>query len=186
MAPGKRRETATLGGGCFWCLDAVYRDLRGVDEVVSGFAGGSVPNPSYELVCTGRTGHAEVVRLTFDPDVISYRTVLEVFFSIHDPTTPNRQGADRGTQYRSIILTESEEQRRTAEQIIAELEAEQVYGVPIVTQLEPLDVFYAAEDYHQDFLTNNPTRPYCQAIVAPKLAKFRQKFAALRKSAHVL
>jgi peptide-methionine (S)-S-oxide reductase len=178
-------QTATLGGGCFWCLDAVYRDLRGVESVESGYAGGTVPNPSYELVCTGRTGHAEVVRLGYDPDVVDYRTLLEVFFAIHDPTTPDRQGADVGPQYRSIILTESDEQKRLADEIIRELDSEDVYGAPIVTQVEPLEVFYPGERYHQDYLANNPRQPYCQAVVAPKLAKFRQKFAALRKTASV-
>jgi peptide-methionine (S)-S-oxide reductase len=172
------REVATLGGGCFWCLDAVYRDVRGVERVVSGYAGGQVAHPTYEQVCSGRTGHAEVAQITFNPQVVSYRELLEVFFTIHDPTTPNRQGADVGTQYRSIVLYHSPEQQATAQAVIAELEAERVWDAPIVTQVEPLQAFYPAEDYHQDYFARNPNQPYCQIVIAPKVAKFRQKYLA--------
>src|SRR5919201_1068913 len=156
------REVATLGGGCFWCLDAVYRDVRGIESVVSGYAGGQTPRPTYEQVCSGRTGHAEVVQITFDPQVISYRDLLAVFFTIHDPTTVNRQGADVGTQYRSIVLYHSPEQRDTANAVIQELTRENVWEDPIVTEVEPLTQFYPAEDYHQDYFSNNPNQPYCQ------------------------
>jgi peptide-methionine (S)-S-oxide reductase len=172
------REIATLGGGCFWCLDAVYRDVHGVESVVSGYAGGQTPRPSYEQVCSGRTGHAEVVQITFDPGVVSYRELLEVFFTIHDPTTPNRQGADVGTQYRSIVLYHSPEQQQTAQEVIADLQANRVWDAPIVTQIEPLEAFYPAEDYHQDYFARNPNQPYCQIVISPKVAKFRQKYLA--------
>jgi peptide-methionine (S)-S-oxide reductase len=178
ISPEQSREVATLGGGCFWCLDAVYRDVRGVERVVSGYAGGSVPHPTYEQVCSGRTGHAEVVQITFDPRVVSFRELLEVFFTIHDPTTLNRQGADVGTQYRSIVLYHSPEQRETAEEVITELTSARVWDAPIVTQIEPLQAFYPAEDYHQDYFARNPSQPYCQVVVAPKVAKFRQKYLA--------
>jgi peptide-methionine (S)-S-oxide reductase len=172
----KNREVATLGGGCFWCLEAVYDDLKGVLSVESGYSGGAVPNPSYRLVCTGTTGHAEVVQVTFDPSVVSYRELLQVFFTIHDPTTLNRQGADVGTQYRSVIFYHSTEQKETAEQVIAELNGQGVWSNPIVTQLVPFEKFYIAEDYHQEYFTNNPGQPYCQVVIAPKVAKFRQKY----------
>ena len=178
ISPEQSGEVATLGGGCFWCLDAVYRDVRGVERVVSGYAGGSVPHPTYEQVCSGRTGHAEVVQITFDPRVVSFRELLEVFYTIHDPTTLNRQGADVGTQYRSIVLYQSPEQRETAEEVIAELTSARVWDAPIVTQIEPLQAFYPAEDYHQDYFARNPSQPYCQVVVAPKVAKFRQKYLA--------
>ena len=171
-------EVATLGGGCFWCLEAVYRDVRGVERVVSGYAGGQMPRPTYEQVCSGRTGHAEVVQVTFDPRVVSYRELLEVFFTIHDPTTPNRQGADVGTQYRSIVLYHSPEQEQTAREVIQELEANRVWDAPIVTQVEPLEAFYPAEEYHQRYFERNPNQPYCQIVIAPKVAKFRQKYLA--------
>jgi peptide-methionine (S)-S-oxide reductase len=170
------REIATLAGGCFWCLEAVYKDLRGVESVVSGYSGGSVANPTYQQVCSGTTGHAEVVQVTFDPQAVSFREILEVFFTIHDPTTLNRQGADAGTQYRSAIFYHSPEQRETAEQVIAELTAEQLWRDPIVTEVTPLTEFYAAENYHQDYFENNPYQPYCMAVVAPKVSKFRKKF----------
>ncbi len=173
---GKRSEVATLGGGCFWCLEAVYDQLRGVTDVVSGYAGGHVANPSYEAVCTGRTGHAEVVRVTFDPDEINYRDLLGVYFGIHDPTTLNRQGADVGEQYRSVIFYHSPEQRAVAEELIAELEREHVWPNPVVTQLIPAGQFYPAEDYHQEYFANNPNQGYCQAVVAPKVVKFRKHF----------
>ena len=171
-----RLETATLGGGCFWCLDAVYQAVEGVERVVSGYAAGDVPDPTYQQVCSGDTGHAEVVQVRYDPEEISYREILEIFFAIHDPTTPNRQGADVGTQYRSIVLTHGDDQRDTAEQMIEELEAEGVWE-GIVTQIEPLDTFYRAEEYHQNYFHRNPGQGYCQAVIRPKVAKFRQKFA---------
>jgi len=167
-------EQATLGGGCFWCLEAVYTELRGVERVISGYAGGTVAFPSYEQVCSGRTGHAEVVQLTFDPREISYRDVLDVFFTIHDPTTLNRQGADVGTQYRSVIFYHSPEQQRTATEVLSEVM--DLFNNPIVTELQPLDKFYPAEGYHQDYFARNPNQPYCQFVVAPKVAKARQKF----------
>jgi len=180
-----QHELATLGGGCFWCLEAVYERLQGVEHVVSGYAGGHVANPSYELVCTGTSGHAEVAQLTFDPTVISYREVLEIFFAFHDPTQLNRQGADIGTQYRSVIFYHSDAQRATAEEVIARLEREQVYDRPIVTQLEPLDAFYPAEAYHQTYFRRNPEQPYCQAVIAPKVAKLRRAYVDRLKSESV-
>jgi peptide-methionine (S)-S-oxide reductase len=176
-------ETATLAGGCFWCLDGAYRDLRGVIGVESGYAGGHVPNPTYEQVCTGTTGHAEVVRITFDPKEITYRDLLEVFFSIHDPTTLNRQGADVGTQYRSAIFHHDEAQREAAEAIVAELEADSVFDHPIVTEVTELKAYFPGEDYHQDYYRRNPGQGYCQVVVAPKLAKFRARYAARLKDA---
>jgi peptide-methionine (S)-S-oxide reductase len=170
------KETATLAGGCFWCLEAVFKDLRGVESVVSGYAGGDTPDPTYYQVCDGTTGHAEVVQLTFDPHAVSFRELLEVFFTIHDPTTLNRQGADIGTQYRSAIFYHTPEQRETAEQVITELTAARIWDAPIVTEVSPLTEFYYAEDYHQNYFDKNPAQPYCRAIVAPKVSKFRQKF----------
>lgn len=176
-------EIATLGGGCFWCLEAVYSGMEGVTEALSGYMGGSTANPSYEEVCGGRTGHVEVVRVTFDPQVTSYREILEVFFAIHDPTTLNRQGNDVGTQYRSVIFYHSDAQREAAEDILREMDAEHIWDKPIVTAVEPASEFYAAERYHQNYFANNPSQPYCAYVVAPKVAKFRQKFAAkLRKA----
>jgi peptide-methionine (S)-S-oxide reductase len=172
----KRREIATLAGGCFWCLEAVYDGLRGVERVESGYAGGHVPNPTYEQVCAGTTGHAEVVQISFDPDVISYRELLEVFFAIHDPTTLNRQGADVGTQYRSAIFHHTPEQRATAEALIAELQEQRVWDDPIVTELTELSEFYPAEEYHRDYFRRNPGQSYCQVVIAPKLAKVRRSF----------
>ncbi|NJN17888.1 MAG: peptide-methionine (S)-S-oxide reductase MsrA [Oscillochloris sp.] len=171
------REQATLGGGCFWCIEAVFDDLDGVSDVVSGYSGGHVVNPTYRQVCNETTGHAEVVQVTFDPNRISFRDVLEVFFSIHDPTTPNRQGADVGTQYRSAIFYHSDEQRRIAEEVIAELTAAKAFRNPIVTEVTAFDRFYAAEDYHQEYFANNTRQPYCQMVVAPKVAKFRKQYA---------
>ena len=168
-------EVATLAGGCFWCLDAVFRGLKGVEQVVSGYAGGTVPNPSYEAVCTGRTGHAEVVQVTFDSGLLSYRDLVEVFFGIHDPTTLNRQGADEGTQYRSAIYYHSPEQERTAREVIAALERDQVFDAPIVTEVAPFTVFYPAEEHHQDYFRRNPGQGYCRAVIAPKVAKFRKE-----------
>ena len=168
-------ETATLGGGCFWCVEAAYLGLKGVRSVVSGYAGGSIENPSYRQVCAGTTGHAEVVQVTFDPGLIDFRTVLEVFFTIHDPTTPNRQGADVGTQYRSVIFYHSDAQRETAERLVAELAADGVWPDPIVTEIAPAPVFYPAEEYHQDYYRRNPNQGYCQAVISPKLAKLRAR-----------
>jgi peptide-methionine (S)-S-oxide reductase len=168
---------ATLAGGCFWCLEAVYKELQGVQRVVSGYAGGHDPDPTYEAVCSGTTGHAEVVQVTFDPQLISYRDLLEVFFSIHDPTTPDRQGHDVGTQYRSAIFTHDREQEAAAHAIIDELTKAAAFAAPIVTQVQPLGAFHPAEDYHQDYYARNPAQGYCRAVVAPKLAKFRQNWA---------
>jgi peptide-methionine (S)-S-oxide reductase len=173
----RREEVATLGGGCFWCLDAVYRDLEGVTRVVSGYAGGHVPNPTYEQVCGKGTGHAEVVQVAFDPEVVSYADLLRVFFAIHDPTTRDRQGADIGPQYRSIILHHSEEQRRTAEAVMREVEQAGVWGAPLVTELVPAREFWPAEPEHQDYFARNPWSGYCRAVIAPKVAKFRNTFA---------
>lgn len=170
-------EIATLGGGCFWCLEAVYERVTGVQEVRSGYAGGEVPNPSYQAVCSGTTGHAEVVQVAFDSAQISFREVLEIFFAIHDPTTPNRQGNDVGTQYRSVVFYQTEEQRETVLAVVAGLDEEGVWDAPIVTEVAPLDVFYPAEEYHQEYFRRNPGQPYCQVVVAPKVAKFRQRFA---------
>lgn len=167
---------ATLAGGCFWCLEAVYNQLRGVQSVESGYAGGHIPNPNYQQVCMGSTGHAEVVQVRFDPGVITFRDLLEIFFTIHDPTTLNRQGADVGTQYRSAIFYHTPEQRAEAEQIINEMNAEKVWDAPIVTEVVPLEKFYKAEDYHQEYYQNNASQPYCQVVIAPKVAKFRQKY----------
>jgi peptide-methionine (S)-S-oxide reductase len=175
--------TATLGGGCFWCLEAVYDRVEGVASVTSGYAGGELENPTYRQVCSGTTGHAEVVQIAYDPAAITYRDLLEIFFTIHDPTTKDRQGADVGPQYRSIILYHDAEQQATAEALIDELESESVFDDPIVTEVEPLDRFYRAEDRHQDYYTNNPGLPYCQAVIAPKVNKLRQKHADRLKSA---
>jgi len=172
----EQREVATLGGGCFWCLDGIFRDLKGVERVESGYAGGYTKNPSYREVCSGTTGHAEVVQVTFDPSIISYRDLLGVFFTIHDPTTLDRQGADVGTQYRSVILYHSEAQHRTADEVIADLSERGVWDNPIVTQIEPFEAFYPAEDYHQDYFAQNPDQPYCQIVIAPKVSKFRKTY----------
>ena len=169
-------ETATLAGGCFWCLEAVYEILRGVESVQSGYTGGARPDPTYEAVCSGTTGHAEAVQVEFDPVELSYHEILEVFFTIHDPTTLNRQGADRGTQYRSAIFTHSEEQQAVAREVIAELTAQQLWDDPIVTEVTPLEVFYPAEDYHTQYFQRNPEAGYCRLVVAPKVAKARAKF----------
>jgi peptide-methionine (S)-S-oxide reductase len=174
----QRLETATLGGGCFWCLEAVFERLEGVEKVVSGYTGGRVPEPSYELVCSGLTGHAEVVQITFDPSVLPYRELLEIFFAFHDPTTLNRQGNDVGTQYRSAIYYHSPEQERTARAVIEQLQRDGTWDDAIVTEVTPLDRFYPAEEYHQQYFQRNPTRMYCQAVVAPKVAKLRREYAA--------
>lgn len=169
------RSTATLAGGCFWCLEAAYDRIEGVANVESGYTGGHTESPTYHEVCSGRTGHAEAVRVTFDDDVVSYRDLLEIFFTIHDPTTLNRQGADVGTQYRSAIYFATPEQEREARGLVAELEGEDVFGAPIVTQIEALGEWYPAELYHRDYYERNTGQPYCQAVIAPKLAKLRQK-----------
>jgi peptide-methionine (S)-S-oxide reductase len=179
--PALGKEIATLAGGCFWCLEAVYDQMRGVEQVESGYIGGTVPNPTYEQVCGGRTGHAEAVRLTFDPKVVSYRELLQVFFTIHDPTTLNQQGNDFGTQYRSAIFYHSPEQKTVAEQVIAHFTREKVFEAPIVTQVAPADVFYEAEDYHQEYFARNPSQSYCTYVVGPKVAKFRKHFAEKMK-----
>jgi peptide-methionine (S)-S-oxide reductase len=171
------REIATLGGGCFWCLEAVYREAAGLISVVSGYMGGEKTNPTYQEVCSGRSGHVEVVQLTFDPSVITYRDILEIFFVTHDPTTLNRQGNDAGTQYRSVIFYHSPEQQLTANEVIKELTAEKVFPDPIVTAVEPAHPFYPAEDYHQQYFENHPFQPYCAFVVSPKVQKFRKKFA---------
>ncbi len=176
-------ETATLGGGCFWCLEPLFTSLRGVKSVLPGYAGGHVANPTYRQVCDGRTGHAEVAQVVFDPRELSYRELLEIFFASHDPTTLNRQGADVGEQYRSIILYHSPEQKATAEAVIRDLTAQKLWPRPIVTQIEPFTVFYPAEDYHQRYFERNPEAPYCSIVIAPKVAKFRKQFASRLKGA---
>lgn len=170
-------ETATLAAGCFWCVEAVFDDLNGVEDVVSGYSGGHRDNPTYQEVCSETTGHAEVVQIKFDPDVLSYADLLRVFFTVHDPTQLNRQGNDIGTSYRSAVFYHSDEQERTAEEIIDEITAEGLYENPIVTEVTAFDKFWPAEDYHQEYFANNPNQPYCAAVVAPKVARFRQKFA---------
>lgn len=177
------RELATLGGGCFWCLEAAFEQVEGVDSVVSGYSGGHTDDPDYRAVCAGATGHAEVVRITFDPDEISYESLLEIFFVIHDPTTLNRQGNDIGTQYRSVIIYHSEAQREIAKSMIAKLQAAKAWGAPVVTEVRSEAPFFAAEAYHQHYFSRNPEQGYCQLVVAPKLAKFRKNFGArLRKN----
>ncbi len=175
-----REETITLGGGCFWCLEAVFDEMRGVTDVLSGYAGGHVANPTYRAVCAETTGHAEVVQVRFNPEIISLKELLSVFFTIHDPTTLNRQGADVGTQYRSAIYYNSEAQRETAVTLINELNEASIWHNPIVTEIAPIDTFYVAEDYHQNYYVNNPDQGYCRVVVAPKVAKFRQKFSHLQ------
>ena len=171
-----KNEVATLAGGCFWCLEAVYNDLRGVEKVVSGYSGGRVANPTYEEVCRGKTGHAEVVQITFDPQVISFKELLEVFFTIHDPTTLNRQGADVGTQYRSAIFYHSPEQKEVADKVIADITAAKIWKDPIVTEVTKLDNFYPAEEYHQRYYERNPNQGYCRMVIEPKVIKFRRQF----------
>lgn len=177
MAQSSTSQSAVLGGGCFWCLDAVFRELRGVESIESGYAGGRAPNPTYEQVCGGDTGHAEVVRVTFDPSVLSFRDLLRVFFTIHDPTTRDRQGNDVGTQYRSAIFAATPEQRADAEAVIAELTAQRIFRDPIVTEIAPAATFYPAESHHQDYFSRNGAQPYCAYVVAPKVAKFRKAHA---------
>jgi len=182
MAEKDKLEIATIGGGCFWCLEAVFEQLEGVESVVPGYAGGTDPNPSYEQVCTGTTGHAEVVQITFEPEKITYQEVLEVFFTIHDPTTLNRQGGDVGTQYRSVIFYHTREQEKVAEEMIEKLEASGTWESPIVTAVEKLQEFYPAEEYHQGYYLRNSAQPYCQAVITPKLAKLREKYLAKLKT----
>jgi peptide-methionine (S)-S-oxide reductase len=175
-------ETATLAAGCFWCVEAVFDDLQGVEDVVSGYSGGHTDNPTYREVCSETTGHAEVVQIRFDPNVISFKEILQIFFTVHDPTTLNRQGNDIGTSYRSAIFYHSDEQKRVAEEVIKEVTEEGVYDAPIVTEVKAFDKFWPAEDYHQEYFANNPNQPYCSAVVAPKVAKFRKKFVDRLKS----
>ena len=178
----KQLETITLGGGCFWCVEAVFDDLQGVEDVVSGYIGGQSANPTYEQICTGRTGHAEVIQVKFDPAIISFRSILEVFFAVHNPTTLNRQGNDAGTQYRSAIFYHTAEQKAVAEQVIRSVGGGKVWDDPVVTEVVPATTFYAAEEYHQEFFKRNPHQGYCMAVVSPKLSKFRKNFTKLLKS----
>lgn len=178
----QNHEVAVFGGGCFWCTEAVFDELNGVISVMPGYAGGSLKNPTYDDVCDGRTGHAEAIRIEFDPSAISYRDLLTVFFATHDPTTPNRQGNDVGTQYRSIVLYASAEQKKQAEGLIRELNDSSVFGKPVVTEVKPLGEFYEAEDYHRKYYANNSYQPYCQFIISPKLQKLHKQFAELLKS----
>ena len=183
QSTSQHKQVVTLGGGCFWCLEPLFDDLVGVEKVEVGYSGGSVENPTYQQVCTGTTGHAEVVQITFDPQVISLREILQIFFTVHDPTTLNRQGADVGPQYRSIVLYRDDEQKETAEKVIKETEAAKIWEAPIVTQLLQFQAFYKAEDYHQGYFDANPQAAYCQAVIAPKVVKFRKRFAVSLKSA---
>lgn len=177
----KDRGRATLGGGCFWCTEAVFLELKGVTKVESGYSGGTVANPSYEQICTGETGHAEVVQITYDPEVISYRQLLHIFFTVHDPTTPNRQGNDVGSQYRSVIFYHDEEQKGIAERVTKEINDSKIWGRTAVTELVPFEVFYKAEEYHQEYFRRNSRQPYCQVVVAPKVAKFRKQYFDMLK-----
>lgn len=174
-------HTATLAGGCFWCLEAVFDEIKGIHSVESGYAGGHMDNPSYRAVCNGDTGHAEVIQVHFDPNIVSYRDLLNVFFAIHDPTTLNRQGGDVGTQYRSAIFYHDDGQKMIAEELIKDLNSQQIWDRPIVTEVAKLDKFYMAEDYHQEYFARNPYQPYCQAVVAPKVSKFRKHFLEMLK-----
>jgi peptide-methionine (S)-S-oxide reductase len=175
-------ETAIFGGGCFWCVEAAFQQLEGVQSVVSGYMGGRVPNPTYEQVCSGRSGHVEVAQITFDPAVISFQDLLEVFFTVHDPTTLNRQGNDVGKQYRSVIFYRDEEQHKTAQAVVDNLTGENAFANPIVTAIEPASTFYPAENYHQDYFKNHPAQPYCMFVVSPKVKKIREKFSARLKA----
>lgn len=183
QSTSQHKQVVTIGGGCFWCLEPLFDDLVGVEKVEVGYSGGSVENPTYQQVCTGTTGHAEVVQITFDPQVISSREILQIFFTVHDPTTLNRQGADVGTQYRSIVLYRDDEQKETAEQVVIEIEAAKIWDAPIVTQLTQFQAFYKAESYHQGYFEANPQAAYCQAVISPKVAKFRKRYAVSLKSA---
>lgn len=183
QANANTSEVATLAGGCFWCIEVIYDELLGVTDVVSGYMGGTNSNPTYRDVCSGSTGHAEVIQVTFDPNVVSYREILDVFFTVHDPTTLNRQGNDVGTQYRSAVFYHSDEQRRIATETIAAFNRAKIWDRPIVTEVTAAGTFYRAEDYHQDYYANNPEQGYCQIVIAPKVAKFRQKFLRRLKRA---
>jgi peptide-methionine (S)-S-oxide reductase len=174
--PDMGKEVATLAGGCFWCLEAIFKEVRGIEKVVSGYSGGTAVNPSYNEVCSGATGHAESVQLTFDPKTISFKEILAIFFAVHDPTTLNRQGADVGTQYRSAIFYHNQEQKRAAEEAIKQLNASKTWGAPVVTQVAPFKDFYPAEEYHQEYFARNPEQPYCSVVIAPKLDKFRKQY----------
>ena len=175
-------EVATIGGGCFWCLEAVYLDLEGVHRVQSGYSGGKAPNPTYEEVCQGTTGHAEVIQVHFEPEMTTFREILEVFFAIHDPTTPNRQGADTGTQYRSVIFYHTSKQKEVGEKLIGELEGQGLWSGHVVTEISAFEEFFPAESYHDDYFRRNSGQPYCQAVINPKIAKFRARFASKLKS----
>jgi peptide-methionine (S)-S-oxide reductase len=177
----KRIEVTTLGGGCFWCTEAVFSQLKGIEKIEPGYSGGNIENPSYEQVSTGRTGHAEVAQITFDPAVISFKEILQIFFSTHDPTSLNRQGPDIGTQYRSVIFYHNDEQKAIAEQVIKEFSDEGAFDAPIVTRVEPLKAFYKAEDYHREYYKRHPEQPYCRVVIAPKIAKFRQLYLSKLK-----
>jgi peptide-methionine (S)-S-oxide reductase len=180
--PNNGKEVATLGGGCFWCIETIFNELKGVEKALSGYSGGAVANPSYEEVCTGTTGHAEVVQVSFDPKEITFKEILDIFFSVHDPTTLNRQGPDVGTQYRSVIFYHDERQKEIAKEAIREIEAKKVWDDPIVTEVKPFKAFYLAEDYHQEYFKRNGGQPYCRLVVAPKVAKFRKAhFDRLKK-----
>jgi peptide-methionine (S)-S-oxide reductase len=181
---GRRTEVATLGGGCFWCVEATLEQLEGVERVESGYSGGHILNPTYKQVCSGTTGHAEVIQVYFDPDQISYGDLLRVFFTVHDPTTLNRQGQDVGTQYRSVVFYHTPEQKEQAESVIRELEREGVWNAPIVTEVARFDTFYPAEDYHQEYYRNNPNQPYCAIVISPKVAKFRKAYMERLKPAY--
>jgi peptide-methionine (S)-S-oxide reductase len=174
-------ETATLGGGCFWCTEAVFTELKGVEKVESGYSGGSLPDPSYEQVCGGDTGHAEVVNVIFDPAVVTYRQILEIFFTVHDPTTLNRQGADVGSQYRSVIFYHDQKQKEVALDVVKEVNASKIWDKPLVTEIVPLSAFYKAEQYHQEYYMRNPRQGYCTIVIAPKVLKFRKKYSAMLK-----
>ncbi|MGO9480757.1 MAG: peptide-methionine (S)-S-oxide reductase MsrA [Candidatus Kryptoniota bacterium] len=176
MSDLQKTEVATLAGGCFWCIEAVFDDLKGVISVESGYSGGTTANPAYEQVCTGKTGHAEALQVTFDPQIVSYADILKIFFTVHDPTTLNRQGNDVGTQYRSVIFYRDEEQKRISEDVIKEIKSQKIWADPIVTELSPFKAFYQAEGYHQEYFANNPNQPYCRAVIAPKVAKFRKMY----------
>ena len=180
------KEIATLGGGCFWCMEAVLNELKGIEKVESGYSGGTVENPTYEQVCTGKTGHAEVIQTIFDPKVISYNEILHIFFSMHDPTTPNRQGADMGTQYRSVIFYHNNSQKEIAKQVIDDIENSKIFNVSIVTQLEPFKEFFRAEDYHRDYYKKNSNQPYCKLVITPKLSKIRKKYFKNLKNLKIL
>jgi len=181
MNRGVSWEVATLAGGCFWCIEGVFREVDGVENVVSGYTGGTTVNPTYEQVCTGKTGHAEAVQVSFNPSKVSYREILEIFFSVHDPMTLNRQGADMGTQYRSAIFYHNEQQKRVAEELTGELSKANIWKRPIVTQIVPLDTFYPAEDYHREYFSRHPEQAYCQMVISPNVSKFRKQWAKLLK-----